>query len=181
MDGGDFDFLLRQPGGNLIGAVPFQRHGEDAPDDGGSFLVHNPVLPLLVPQVAVNDGSGHVLAAHALGLEHGFYLPAGITGIKLIHDVQKRGEVIFPILAIHAVIDGNEADTALTKDFHDLADFEIVPPQTAHVLDDDRLHVPSLDFLHHGGEAGAVKAGSRDTIVREVGRIRKTIPASIVL
>ena len=87
MDGGDFDFLLGQPGGNLIRAIALQCHGEDAPDDGGSFLVHNPVLPLLVPQVAVNDGSGHVLAAHALCLEHGFYLSAGITGIKLIHDV----------------------------------------------------------------------------------------------
>ena len=38
VDGRDFDFLLGQSGGNLIGAVPFQRHGEDAPDDGGSFL-----------------------------------------------------------------------------------------------------------------------------------------------
>ena len=101
--------------------------------------------------------------------------------IRLIHDVQKRGEVVFSVLAVHTVIDGNEPDAALTKDFHDLTDFEIIAPQAAHVLDDDRLHISSLDFLHHSGEAGTVEAGARDTIVREMGRIRKTIPAGIVL
>ena len=70
MDGGDFDFVSGQPGGDLIRAVPLQRHGKDTPDYGGGFFIHQPVLPLLVPQVAVDCCAGQVLTAHTLGLEH---------------------------------------------------------------------------------------------------------------
>ena len=55
-----------------------------------SFFVHNPVFPLFVPQVTVNDCAGQMLASHAFCFEYGFNLAAGISGVKLIHDVQER-------------------------------------------------------------------------------------------
>src|SRR5699024_9577893 len=49
-----------------------------------------------------------------------------------------------------------------------LADFQIVTPQAAHVLYDDGLHPSGLDFLHHRQKSGAVKTGSRYAI--KIGR-----------
>ena len=122
-----------------------------------------------------------MFAAHALCLEHGFYLPAGITGIKLIHDVQKRGHITVPFGGVYIVVNGNQPHSPLAENFHHLTNFQIVTPQAAHVLDDDRLHVARLDLLHHGGEAGSVETSSRNTVISKMGWIRKTIPAGIVL
>ena len=66
------------------------------------------------------------------------------------------------------------------QDSHNLADFEIVVSQTAYVLDDDCLHVPSFHLLPHGGESGAVEPGSGDSIVREMGRVGKSVAAGVI-
>ena len=121
-----------------------------------------------------------MFAAHAFCLEYGFNLAAGISGVKFIHDVQERGKIILSVGAVHSVIDGDQPDASLSQDFHDLADFEIVTSQAAHVFDDDCLHVPGLHFLHHGGESGAVEPGSGDSIVREMGRVGKTVAAGVI-
>ena len=92
MDRGNLDFVRGQPGGDLIGAVSFQRHSEDAADYGGGFFIHQPVFPLLVPQVAIDHCAGQVLAAHALGLEHRTNFAACVSGIKFVHDVPCVGE-----------------------------------------------------------------------------------------
>ena len=100
----------------------------------GGFFVHKPVFPLFVPQIAVNDSAGQVLAAHAFGLEHGADFPAGVAGVKLVHNVAERGKIIIAFQTVHTVIDGDQPDTALPQNLHDLADFQIVAPQAAHVL-----------------------------------------------
>ena len=138
------------------------------------------MFPLFVPQATVNDRTCQVFAAHAFCLEHGFNLAAGISGVKFIHDVQERGKIILSVGAVHSVIDGDQPDASLPQNFHDLADFEIVTPQAAHVFDDDCLHVSGLHFLHHGGKSGAVEPGSGDSIVREMGRVGKTVAAGII-
>ena len=147
----------------------------------GGFFVHKPVFPLFVPQIAVNDSAGQVLAAHAFGFEHRADFPAGVAGVKLVHNVAERGKIIIAFQTVHTVIDGDQPDTALPQNLHDLTDFQIVTPQAAHVLYDDGLHPSSLDFLHHRQKAGAVKTGSRYTVIGEVGRVRQTIPAGKVL
>ena len=98
-----------------------------------------------------------MLAAHTLGLEHGADFPAGVAGVKLVHNVAERGKIIIAFQTVHTVIDGDQPDTALPQNLHDLADFQIVAPQAAHVLYDDGLHPSGLDFLHHCQKAGAVK------------------------
>ena len=65
------------------------------------------VFPLFVPQVAVNNGAGQVLAAHALGLEHGADFPAGVAGVKLIHDIAEGRKIIVAFQTVHAIVDGN--------------------------------------------------------------------------
>ena len=122
-----------------------------------------------------------MLAAHAFGLEHGADFPAGVAGVKLVHNVAERGKIIIAFQIVYTVIDGNQPDTALPQNLHDLADFQIVTPQAAHVLYNDGLHPSGLDFLHHCQKAGAVKTGSRYAVIGEVGRVRQPIPAGKVL
>ena len=45
--------------------ISLQREGEDTAYHFGSFLIYQPMLPLFIPQVAVNHSAGQVLAAHA--------------------------------------------------------------------------------------------------------------------
>ena len=54
-----------------------------------------------------------------------------------------------PSGAVHAVIDGDKANTTLTQDFHNLTDFQIVTTHAAHVLDTQVLHIPGFHFFHH--------------------------------
>ena len=75
-----------------------------------------------------------MLAAHAFGLEHGADFPAGVAGVKLVHNVAERGKIIIAFQTVYTVIDGNQPDTALPQNLHDLADFQIVTPQAAHVF-----------------------------------------------
>ena len=181
VDGGDFYFLLLQNLRDLIRAVALHCEGEDPPHDLGGFFVHQPMCPAFIPKIAVKDGAGQVLAAHALCLEYGFDLLAGVPRIILVHNIAERGKIIVAVDAVYAVVNGDQANAFDTQNLHDLPDLEIVAPQAAHVLNDDCLHTASLDLLHHGGEAGAVKASAGDTIVGEMGRVWKTIPSGVVL
>ena len=181
MDSGNFNLCLGQQLRDLIGAIALHRQGKDSAYHVGGFFVYKPVFPLFVPQVAINDGSGQVFAAHALGLEHGADFPAGVAGVKLVHDVAERGKIIIAFQTVHTVIDGNQPDAALPQNFHDLTDFQIVTPQAAHVFDNNGLHPSGLDFLHHRQKAGTVKTGSRYAVIGEMGGVRQPIPAGKLL
>ena len=122
-----------------------------------------------------------MLAAHAFGLEHGADFPAGVTGVKLVHDVAERSKIVVTFQTVYTVIDGDQTDAALPQNLHDLADFQIIAPQAAHVFDNNGLHSSGLDFLHHRQKAGAVKTGSRYAVIGEVGGVRQPIPAGKLL
>ena len=107
MNGGDFDFVSGQPGGDLIGAVALQRHCENAPDYGGSFSIHQPIFPLFIPQIAINHRPCQVLACHALGLEYRFDFTARVTGVKFVHNIQEWGHVVVPFFGVYIVVNGN--------------------------------------------------------------------------
>ena len=77
------------------------------------------------PSAAVDNGAGQVLAAHAFGFEHRADFPAGVAGVKLVHDVAERGKIIIAFQTVHTVIDGDQPDTALPQNLHDLTDFQI--------------------------------------------------------
>ena len=113
MDSRHFNLFFRQLGCNLIRAITLHRKRKYVAYYLGGFFVHKPVLAFLVPQITVNDSAGQVLAAHAFGLEYGADFPAGIAGVKLIHNVAERGKIIVPVQAVHTVIDSNQPDAFL--------------------------------------------------------------------
>ena len=75
-----------------------------------------------------------MLACLAFCLESGTDFTAGVSCVIFVHDVSERGKIIVPSGSINAIIDSNETDTLLSQNFHDLTDFQIITPQTAHVL-----------------------------------------------
>lgn len=49
----------------------------------------------------------------------------------------KRGKIVVSALTVHTIVDGNEPNIIAGKDdFRIAADLQIIPPQTAHILDD---------------------------------------------
>ena len=111
------------------------------------------------------------------------YLPAGVTGVKFVHDVQKWGEVVISLLiAVDTVVDGDKPDALISE--HDIgveANLEIVTSEAAHVLDNDGGHVPGLYLGNHGLEAVPVKGRAAHSIVREVPDIGEAVPLGVVL
>ena len=99
----------------------------------------------------------------------------------VLHNIFERGEIIVPSGTIHAVIDGDKTHATLTQNFHSLTDFQILTPQTAHVLDTEVFHIPGFNFFHHSQKSGTVKTSATDTIVRKVDRVRKVMLGGVVL
>src|SRR5699024_9256774 len=130
--------------GDLIRTVALNRHCKDALDHLCGFGVNQPLVSCFVPEIAVNNRACEVLAGLAFGLESGTDFTAGVSGVILVHNVAERGKIIVTSGAVHAVIDGDEANATLTQDFHNLTDFQIVTTHAAHVLDTQILHIPGL-------------------------------------
>ena len=165
-------------------AVSLNHHLEDAPDNGSGFFIHDKVLLVLrVAPVAVGDAGGYALAVLHPGFENGLYLPAGIAGVKFVHNVQKRGKIVISLLvAVDTIVDGDKPNALVSK--HDIgvkANLEVVAPEAAHVLDDDRCHVPGLHLGNHGLEAVPVEGRAAHSIVREVADIGEAVPFAEVL
>ena len=120
-----------------------------------------------------------MLAHHAFCLECGLDFLAGITGVPLVHNVAERDKIIVSLRAVHSIIDSDKANAFLTQDFQNLTDFQIITPQTAHILHHNALHIFGFDFFHHREEAGAVKTGAGNAIVRKVGGVRQSMTDSV--
>ena len=75
------------------------------------------VFVLRVFDVAVGRVRAQRFAGLPFGFEHSPNLSAGVLGIELIENVDERGHVIFGAVdAVHAVVDGDEADVGIGKD-----------------------------------------------------------------
>ena len=102
---------------------------------------------------------------------------------RVLHNVQKRGKVVISLLvAVDTIVDGDKPNALVSE--HDIgvkANLEIVPPETAHVLDDDGCHVPGLHLGNHGLEAVPVEGRAAHSIVREVADIGEAVPFAEVL
>ena len=51
---------------------------------------------------------------------------AGITGVKFIHDVAERGKIVITFQTVYTVVDGNQTNTTLPQNLHNLTDLQIV-------------------------------------------------------
>lgn len=78
----------------------------------GFFINQKMVFVLWVTLVPIGDCAAAPLAILHPGTENRSYFVAGVLCVPLIHDVQKRREVVFHrIGTVYAVVDGDKADT----------------------------------------------------------------------
>ena len=85
----------------------------------------------------------------------------------VLYDVAERREVIRTLIfAVHAVIDGNEADAHLGKaDFRIKSNLQIVPAKPGHILDHDHTDKPGLNICQHFLEPRTLEAGAGVPII----------------
>ena len=106
---------------------------------------------------------------------------AGVTGVPLVHDISERSKLIVPFESIHAVVQSNQPGIVLPQHFHIGADLQIVTTKTAHILYDNDRDSVGFDFGNHLLKSGSVELRTRDTIIREVDAVGKTVLFGVVL
>ena len=178
-----WDTLTHQLFGYLRGAFPGYAHFEDVTHDGSGLLVYDPVVFILrVLQVTIRRIRTERLSGIALGPEYSFHLLAGVLSVEFIENVDERGHIIINlILAVHTVVDGDEADIVGRE--HHLrvhADLKVIPAEAAHILDDDDSN---LVFIDQAGKPLPIRSGEirpAVTIVHEVHGIREIVVISVL-
>lgn len=150
---------------------------------GCRFIHQELLLVLFGPLIAVRDRAA---APHSFlhpGLEYRLDLVAGVLGVPLVHDVQERREVVVGgLCAVHAVVDGNEADALLGKnDLGVVAHLQIVPPEPAQVFDNQGGHMARFNLAQKGVEAGAVEVGAGVAIVPKVPDVPQSMVPGVLL
>ena len=166
----------------MIRAFAFHRHAVDALDDRSRHRVDDPlVLVLLGFQVSVGHRTAGMLPGKVLCLKRRTDFLAGVTGVPLVHNVSEWCKLIVPFESVHTVIQSNQPGVVLPQHFHISADLQIVTTKAAHVLYDNDRDSVSFDFSNHLLKAGTVELRTRDTIVRKVDAVGKTVLFGVVL
>jgi len=100
----------------------------------------------------------------------------------VLHYIQKRGKVIIrSIVAVDTVIYRKKTDIFLWKqNFRIKADLQIVSPQSAHILNDNRCDISCFYFFNQLLKTRAIEIHTRKTIVSKMANIREPISASII-
>ena len=117
---------------------------------------------------------------HALRFFDCADFPACVLCIKIIKQISERGKIIVALCAVNAVIDSDIAHISFhEKDFCIVADFQIVTPQTGHILDNDCRHISGFNLRYHAVKIRSVKGHARNAVVNEKYRISKAIVSGI--
>ena len=156
-----YQHLLRcQNVRNGCGTVALASQTKDFPDNLCGRLVHDKGLFVVwLSLVAVGNRTA---APHAIlhsGFEYRLDFVARILGIPLVHDIQKRSEVI--VLrsgTVHIVVNGYEANALFRKeDFRVIADLQIITTKAAEILYHKGLNSSGFDFFKQGGKTGTIE------------------------
>ena len=85
-------------------------------------------------------------------------LAADVLGVHLVHHVAERAEIILSVLAVDAIVDGDESDVVFREIVVGiLSDLKVVPSETGGILDNDGRNVAHVHVLQHLLESGAIE------------------------
>ena len=163
---------------DLIYALAVNDHVEDAAHNGGSFLVDDPALLVLRGfQIPVDGMVAGVFALVALCPIDGADLLGGITSVKIVHDIQKGSEIILGLIgAVHAVVDGNEANAVLREgDLRIEAHTEVITTHSAEIFYKDNANLTGFNVGNQAFPVGTLKIRAAPTVVR-IDRYIREIP-----
>ena len=116
-----------------------------------------------------------VFALVALRPIYGADLLGGITSVKIVHDVQKGSEIILGLIgAVHAVVDGNEANAVLWEgDLRVEAHTEVITTHAAEVFYKDNAHLTGFNVGNQPFPIWTLKIRAAPSVVRIDRYIRK--------
>ena len=184
MGSGIFDFALGEDIGNLRRSISVHAQLENLTNYLGGSIVHDPmVLIVRVFGISVWRLGTQRFAGFALCLEHRTNFLTGVLGVKFVENVDKRSKItVLLIGAVHAIVDGNEANICAGKGYLSVkTDLEVVSSQSARVLYNDRT---DLAFAHKGHKAlpiRSVEGSPTVAIVNEKDRVSEAIVISELL
>ena len=99
----------------------------------------------------------------------------------VLEQVAKRGKIVVPFVAVHAVIDGNIPNIAFSKEtLGIIAHFQIVTTHAGHILDNDGSNLSCFGQPDHLIPARTVKRHPGHTIVNEERWIRETVVGCVL-
>ena len=86
----------------------------------------------------------------------------------VIEQITERGEIVVPLVAVHAVIDGDIPNIALSKETLGIvAHFQIVATHAGHILDNDGSDLSCFSQPDHLIPARTVKRHPGNAVVDE--------------
>ena len=178
------DTALAQFLGNLCRAVAGHTKVEDFLDHRSGLVINNPAgLIIRGFLVAVRRIGAERLTRLALCLEHRTDFLAGVLGIKLVENVDERGQIAFLLIgAVHTVVDGDEADIRLRECYLGVeADLQVITTQAAHVLDDDRSDAACIHLSNHALEVRSVEGCAAVPVIYKEAGVAETIVICVFL
>ena len=167
-----YQHLLRcQNVRNGCGTVALASQTKDFPDNLCGWLVHDKGLLIVrLPLVAIRNRAAAPHSVFHSGFEYRLDFVARVLGIPLVHDIQKRSEVI--VLrsgTVHIVVNGYEANALFRKEnFCVIADLQIITTKAAEILYHKGFNSSGFDFFKQGGKTGTVEIRTRIAVVIKV-------------
>ena len=116
-----------------------------------------------------------VFALVALCPIDGADLLGSITSVKIVHDIEKRREIILGLIgAVHAIVDGNEANAVLREgDLRIEAHTEVITTHATEVFYKDNAHLTSFNVGNQAFPVWTIKIRTAPAVVRINRYIRK--------
>ena len=161
---------------DLVHTLAVNDHTEDTAYNSGCFLVDDPALLVLrIFQIPVDGMIAGVFALVALCPVDGADLLACITSVKIVHDIEKRREIILGLIGtVHAIVDGDETNAVLREgDLRIEAHTEIVTTHATEVFYKDNAHLTGFNVGNQAFPVWTLKIRTAPTVVRIDRYIRK--------
>ena len=168
--------------GDLNGAFAVDRKLENPPHNGSGFLIDQPMVLLVrVFSVPVNFMVRRGNPRPGAGLIRGFLLPAEITKIKLVHDIQDRGKLATILIgAVNAVADSDETDAMLPEEYFGvISGLQVIASDPAHVFRQHSRDLSRFNVRDQPFPGGPFKVSAAPAIVRIMDAIQKAMLCGI--
>ena len=178
------DVPLRDLLGDLRYPVALYTQTEYLPDHLGGLFIHDPMQAVLrVFDIPVWRIRAEWLASLSFRLENGAYLAARVFGVELVENVDERRHVVFSlIVAVNAVVDGDEADVGVRENHLRVhTDLQIITTEAAHILYDNRANLAVIHQFHEPVPVRAVEGRAAVAIVHEQGCVAETVIIRVLL
>ena len=103
-------------------------------------------------------------------------LARNITGVHLIHNILERRDLVFSLVAVHQIVDGDKADIVVGEEnIRVMPDGNVISAETGQILDHDDGNIAHFNIIQQCLKTGTVEIGAGVTVVHVVFYVLKTV------